>query len=84
MICAWIDAGELALKKSGLASFWSPAKRKVTPKKARRGSSDHSANAHARAGAPKGRCDAATRRRTGRLFAIGGVSHRDWPDRLFY
>ncbi len=31
--------GLLLLKNSGLASFWSPAKRKVTPRNSRRGMS---------------------------------------------
>ena len=49
-IWAWIDAGDFELKKAGLASFWSPAKTKVPPRKRRNGSSAHSERAHARTG----------------------------------
>jgi hypothetical protein len=35
----WIDAGSAASKNRGLASFWSPAKQNVNPRKARSGSS---------------------------------------------
>ncbi len=38
---AWIEAGLELRKKAGLASFWRPAKRKVTPRKSRRGMSTH-------------------------------------------
>ena len=34
---AWIEVGLAFLRNWGLASFWSPAKRKVTPRKSRRG-----------------------------------------------
>ena len=37
-----VDRGRAGVrKKSGLASFWSPAKRKVTPRKSRRGTRNH-------------------------------------------
>src|SRR5487761_2637129 len=52
---AWIELGLWALKKLGLANFWSPAKTKVAPRKNRNGSRAHSLRAHARTGAPKGR-----------------------------
>ncbi len=38
MSWAWMEMGLEERKKSGLASFWSPAKRKVTPRKSRSGS----------------------------------------------
>jgi hypothetical protein len=41
MSCACIPEGLLALKKLGLANFWSPAKQKVIPKKALRGRRAH-------------------------------------------
>ena len=41
--CAWMEIRLEARKKIGLASFWSPANRKVTPRKRRRGSTYHPA-----------------------------------------
>ncbi len=39
--CAWIDAELEPVRNDRLASFWSPAYTKVTPRKRRRGSSGH-------------------------------------------
>ncbi len=47
---AWMLAGLLGSKKFGLASFCIPAKRKVTPRKSRSGSSAHPARAQALGG----------------------------------
>ncbi len=38
---AWIEDGLELLRKSGLANFWIPAKRKVTPRNTRSGISSH-------------------------------------------
>ena len=38
---AWIEVGLALLKNWGLASFWRPAKKKVTPRNSRSGSSNH-------------------------------------------
>ena len=48
---AWMLEGLLALKKLGLASFWRPAKQKVKPKKARKGTSAHPERVRACGGA---------------------------------
>ncbi len=59
MSWAWMLEGLFALKKFGLASFWSPAKANVTPRKARNGTSAHPERARARGGGASNR----TRRR---------------------
>ena len=41
--CDWIDVGFDLSKNPGLASFWSPAKTKVPPRKARSGRRAHPA-----------------------------------------
>ena len=57
---AWMLDGLLASKKFGLASFCSPAKQKVKPRNARRGSRAHPERANGRGG---GRSNRVRRRR---------------------
>ena len=52
--CAWMLDGLLASRKLGLASFWSPANKNVTPMKTRSGSRAHPASAQPRGGGRNG------------------------------